>query len=266
MGLLAGADGAAPAGGEAVCACWPGAWGWAEPARARRCGQGLAGHGWAWAARVWRACPGVAGCPGAAGIGGVWAAPATPVAGTAALAACALDRGGTRDRPDRRRGLLDTCGRRRAHALLELGSPLGRASGPLAQALQLPGLGEEQQRQQRDAGERGERRDRPDLRERVREREREQRVRHEPRECMRGAGASRGPSSRAGLARGSVRLGLDGARRKARTPSRPVRPRHPRARAGRSRRTSTRRPRRPAARARPAGSSRRASCADARSR
>ncbi len=95
IGLLAGGDCGAPAGGEAVCACRPGAWGWAEPARVPAAVTGCPGvAGCPGAAGMGcpgvAGCPAVAGCPGAAGIGGVWAAPATPAAGTAALAACTL--------------------------------------------------------------------------------------------------------------------------------------------------------------------------------
>jgi hypothetical protein len=62
----------------------------------------------------------------------------------------------------------------RADPLLELRRALGRAAGPLAQALELAGLGERQQRQHRDADQRDEGRYRADLGERVRQREGEQ--------------------------------------------------------------------------------------------
>jgi hypothetical protein len=52
--------------------------------------------------------------------------------------------------------------------LLEVCGALGRTAGPLAQALELAGLGEDQQRQQRDPDEGYERSYRANLRERAR--------------------------------------------------------------------------------------------------
>jgi hypothetical protein len=57
-----------------------------------------------------------------------------------------------------------------AHALLQFSRTLRRASGPLAQALELARLREDEQRKDRDPAQRGEGRDRTDLRERVRKR------------------------------------------------------------------------------------------------
>ena len=65
------------------------------------------------------------------------------------------------------RGLPGPDGGGGGHTLLELGGPLGRTPGPLSQALELPGLREDQQRQHRDAHQGGDRGDRPYLGERV---------------------------------------------------------------------------------------------------
>jgi hypothetical protein len=54
--------------------------------------------------------------------------------------------------------------------LFLFGRALRGAPGPLAQALELAGLREDQQREDRDAEQRGEGRDRTDLRERARQR------------------------------------------------------------------------------------------------
>ena len=63
--------------------------------------------------------------------------PDAPVPAGTARAGCGTGRAGAR-------------GRARAHALLELGGALGGAAGPLAQALELARLGEDEQRQHRD--------------------------------------------------------------------------------------------------------------------
>jgi hypothetical protein len=52
--------------------------------------------------------------------------------------------------------------------LLEVSGALGRTAGPLTQALDLTGLGEDEQRQDRYAHQRGERGDSADLGERAR--------------------------------------------------------------------------------------------------
>jgi hypothetical protein len=54
-----------------------------------------------------------------------------------------------------------------SYALLQLGSTLRSAAGPLAQALQFARLRKEQQRKDRNPDQRGKRRDRPDLGERA---------------------------------------------------------------------------------------------------
>jgi hypothetical protein len=81
------------------------------------------------------------------------------------------ERRGARDRAGGLSGgrlLLDACSGLGADALLVLGGPLRRTAGPLAQPLQLAGLGEDQQRQHRDPQQRGEGRDRADLGDRAR--------------------------------------------------------------------------------------------------
>ena len=90
--------------------------------------------------------------------------------------------GGHRTGDDRRRtghlphrrhgrgGLLHARGGSGGDALLQFGGALRGAPGPLAQALQLARLREDEQREDRNPHQRDERRDRTDLRERVRKR------------------------------------------------------------------------------------------------
>ena len=68
--------------------------------------------------------------------------------------------------------LLHARGGPGSHALLQLGGALRGAARPLAQALELARLREDEQREDRDPGQRRERRDRTDLGKRVRKRER----------------------------------------------------------------------------------------------
>jgi hypothetical protein len=66
--------------------------------------------------------------------------------------------------------LLDAHRRSGRNALLVIGRALGRAARPVAQTLDLAGLGEHEQREDRDSHEPDKGCDGPDLRERVRQR------------------------------------------------------------------------------------------------
>jgi hypothetical protein len=83
-----------------------------------------------------------------------------------------LDRRGARDRAHRPRAghrLLHAGGGVVGDSLLEVSGALGCPAGPLAQALELACLGEDEQRQDRDTHEGSERGNGADLGERARE-------------------------------------------------------------------------------------------------
>ena len=205
-------------------------WGLRRGRRLRRAGLGLGGHGWLGAGRAARReaaaarCPARA-CPRAA------AAPGRGLRGRCRLRGrdgLAWGRSRRRSRRlrsagDRAHGLhrlrLRPRGRRGHDALLLFGRPLGGAAGPLAQALDLARLREDEQREDRDAHDRGECGDRAYLGERVGERERERR--HELGECTRGSGASR-PSDRSPGSCGPASSASSGSSSASASPAEPA--------------------------------------------